>query len=147
MATIWICDECGSEWTTPRGLCPDCDGRLSEQDTAKELEKTLGAIKYAGAKFVGSILRVVAVVVAVAGFLLAIGGGANLLDDAASHAALVGYVAGTLMGTAIAAGLLGAAGYAVTLLVDIYDQTAETRYLLEDAANDAEPKSQVHSGR
>jgi hypothetical protein len=88
---------------------------------------SIGDIKYGGARVVGTTLRVIALLVLVAGIIAAIVGGVHLHNDGTAGAAVAGYLGATVGATVTTAGLLGAAGYVVSRLVDIFEQTWETR--------------------
>src|SRR5579862_5756539 len=93
------------------------------------IEDTSAArVQYGVALIVGGTLRVIALLMLIGGVVTAGFGAGQLHKSGSSPGDVSAFVASVIAVALTAAGLLAAAGYVVSLLVEIFEQTAETRY-------------------
>jgi len=96
-------------------------------------DEDIGRIRFGAGLVVATTLKVIAVLILVGGAVLAVQGGVDIARDTTrSGQDVTNFVAGVL-GTAItSAALLGAAGFALEVLIDSYSQLWAIRYGEDD---------------
>jgi hypothetical protein len=93
------------------------------------MREDIGNIQFGPALTVATTLKVLAILVLVGGIILAIQGGIELGRDETATSEDVGTFVGAVVGSTVtSAALLGAAGFALEILVGCYTQLWELRF-------------------
>lgn len=106
-------------------------------------EKTPSQIRYQGALLVVQALKMFAVLGVIGGIILAIAGGIEVSEAEGNVAEFIGWTFGATAGSALFFAFLG---YALEVLVDIWENTWVSRTLAEDDQDEDEP-SPVANGK
>jgi hypothetical protein len=91
----------------------------------------IGHLRYGGAIVVATTLRVLAFLILAGGFTSAVVGYIALRDNGTSTSGTDAYIIGSVVTTIAVAALIAFCGYALQVLVDIFEQVWETRYQSE----------------
>lgn len=96
-------------------------------------EKTPSEIRYQGALLVAQALKMFAMLGVIGGVILAIAGGIEVSEADGNVAEFIGWTFGATAGSALFFAFLG---YALEVLVDIWENTFVTRMEAEDDEDD-----------